>query len=103
MVFAAAIKTRTGNIAVIATVVAIATLIASCASGVAAPTSSPSGSVAPLPFRLPAQAELKASQKKVFVHYLPTFPISLDNKAPQLDYYDFTAATARRVVRSEPA
>jgi len=86
-----------------ATVVAIATLIASCASGVAAPTSSPSGSVAPLPFRLPAQAELKASQKKVFVHYLPTFPISLDNKAPQLDYYDFTAATARRVVRSEPA
>ncbi len=36
---------------------------------------------------LPSTAALRASPKKVFAHYLPTFNISLDNVAPTSDYY----------------
>jgi len=72
---------------VITGVVVIAGLLAACASGIVTPAPPPEP-VASLPFQLPPQAELKASPKKVFAHYLPTFPISLDNKEPQLDYYD---------------
>jgi hypothetical protein len=35
----------------------------------------------PLPFDMTSQTTLKASSKKVFAHYFPQFPISIDNKA----------------------
>lgn len=41
----------------------------------------------PLPFAMPAQATLRGSAKKVFAHYFTQFPISLDNKPSESDYY----------------
>jgi Glycosyl hydrolase family 71 len=41
----------------------------------------------PLPFELPAQSVLKGSAKKVFAHYFTPYPISLDDKAADADYY----------------
>ncbi len=40
-----------------------------------------------LPFAMPSAAELKASPRKVFAHYFPPFPISIDNKPSSSDYY----------------
>lgn len=48
--------------------------------------SSRAGSAA-LPFDLPTNATLKASNKKVFAHYFTPYPISLDNKVSTADYY----------------
>ncbi|MGW2148445.1 endo-1,3-alpha-glucanase family glycosylhydrolase [Nonomuraea bangladeshensis] len=41
----------------------------------------------PLPFTLPGTAALRASGKKVFAHYFTPYPVSLDNAAPENDYY----------------
>ncbi|MEV0201676.1 endo-1,3-alpha-glucanase family glycosylhydrolase [Nonomuraea sp. NPDC050691] len=41
----------------------------------------------PLPFTLASTSKLRASGKKVFAHYFPPYPISLDNQAPANDYY----------------
>ena len=41
----------------------------------------------PLPFDLPAQSILNASPKKVFAHYFTPYPISIDNKDSNIDYY----------------
>ncbi|SDK58967.1 endo-1,3-alpha-glucanase family glycosylhydrolase [Nonomuraea jiangxiensis] len=41
----------------------------------------------PLPFTLPGTAALRASGRKVFAHYFTPYPISLDNRAPDTDYY----------------
>jgi Glycosyl hydrolase family 71 len=41
----------------------------------------------PLPFDLPAQSILKSSPKKVFAHYFTPYPISIDNKDPNIDHY----------------
>ena len=41
---------------------------------------------APLPFDLPSAATLSASPRKAYAHYVPWFPVSIDNKVP--DYYD---------------
>ncbi|NUW37204.1 DNRLRE domain-containing protein [Nonomuraea sp. SMC257] len=41
----------------------------------------------PLPFTLASTSKLRASGKKVFAHYFPPYPISLDNQAPASDYY----------------
>ncbi len=40
-----------------------------------------------LPFTMPSQTALKASDKKVFAHYFPPYPKSLDNKEASVDYY----------------
>jgi hypothetical protein len=40
-----------------------------------------------LPFDMPASSTLAASPHKVFAHYLPVFPISLDNKPYDQDAY----------------
>ena len=50
-------------------------------------------SVSPLPFDLPSTATLRASPKKVFAHYVPSFPISLDNKPASSDYYTINYLT----------
>lgn len=39
------------------------------------------------PFDRPPLGELRAMPKKVFIHYFPTFPISIDNRHPSNDYY----------------
>jgi hypothetical protein len=49
--------------------------------------SAPSGSASALPFDMPSTATLRASKHKVFAHYMPVLPISLDNKPAASDYY----------------
>lgn len=39
------------------------------------------------PFDQPSIASLRTSKKKVFAHYFSQFPLSIDNKAPDSDYY----------------
>lgn len=41
----------------------------------------------PLPFDMPAPAELRASPRLVFAHYWPPLPVSIDNQDPAGDYY----------------
>ncbi|MEO8878601.1 MAG: glycoside hydrolase family 71 protein [Polyangiaceae bacterium] len=41
-----------------------------------------------LPFTMPSQSVLFASNKKVFAHYFYPYPLSLDNKASSADYYN---------------
>ncbi|GAA2212640.1 hypothetical protein GCM10009850_081020 [Nonomuraea monospora] len=41
----------------------------------------------PLPFTLASTSALRAAGKKVFAHYFPPYPISLDNAAAENDYY----------------
>jgi hypothetical protein len=48
---------------------------------------SASGTCNPLPVSLPAPSTLRASKKKVFAYYFPPFPVSVENKAPAVDYY----------------
>ncbi|MDP9433652.1 MAG: glycoside hydrolase family 71 protein [Actinomycetota bacterium] len=46
------------------------------------------GSATPaLPFDLPPPAQLRASERKVFAHYFPPLPVSLDNRPASKDYY----------------
>jgi hypothetical protein len=40
-----------------------------------------------LPYTPPAAAGVAASGKKVFAHYMPSMPVSIDNKAPASDYW----------------
>ena len=40
-----------------------------------------------LPFDLPSVGALRASPRKAFANWVPSLPISLDNKAPAVDYY----------------
>lgn len=40
-----------------------------------------------LPFDLPPIPELRSSEKKVFAHYFTPYPLSIDNEAPDRDYY----------------
>ncbi len=44
-------------------------------------------SMNPLPFDMPAGSTLSASSHKVFAHYFPVFPISMDNKPSGEDSY----------------
>jgi Glycosyl hydrolase family 71 len=41
-----------------------------------------------LPLTMPSADEVFASQKKVFAHYFPALPVSLDNAPPATDYYN---------------
>lgn len=41
----------------------------------------------PWPFDQPPVSSLRASEKKVFAHYFTQFPISIDNKQSDIDYY----------------
>ena len=56
------------------------------ARGTAVTASASSSSVA-LPFDLPAPSTLRASEKKVFAHYVSWAPLSLDDKEAEVDYY----------------
>lgn len=41
----------------------------------------------PLAFDMPSTSTLRASPKKVFAHYVPSLPVSIDNKEGGRDYY----------------
>lgn len=41
----------------------------------------------PWPFDPPPLKELRASSRRIFAHYFTPFPLSLDNKDPEKDYY----------------
>jgi hypothetical protein len=41
-----------------------------------------------MPFTMPDAAALFASHKKVFAHYFYPFPLSIDNRPPDQDYYN---------------
>jgi glycosyl hydrolase family 71 len=41
----------------------------------------------PLPFDLPSTETLRGSDRLVFAHYFTPYPISLDNRAADVDYY----------------
>jgi Glycosyl hydrolase family 71 len=53
----------------------------------------PTSAIAPapaavgLPFAVPSKATLQSSAHKVFAHYIPSLPISLDNEPAGSDYY----------------
>ncbi len=66
-----------------------AALVTSPAVGVLTGHAAPSAdsTAGPLPFDLPAPAALRASGKLVFANYVPALPVSIDNKAPESDYY----------------
>jgi hypothetical protein len=64
----------------------IADSSASSGSGVVFGRTVPSGEQY-LPMLLPSQDVLKSSPKKVFAHYFTQFPISIDNKPAESDYY----------------
>ncbi|HKG51602.1 MAG TPA: glycoside hydrolase family 71 protein [Actinomycetales bacterium] len=76
-------------------VLALAVPVAQSLPAAAATTSTTTTTVAAattvpapaLPFTPPAKSTLRASSKKVFAHYMPNLPISLDNQAPATDYY----------------
>lgn len=54
----------------------------------APPNKKPPAAVPPWPFDPPSLQVLRSSSKKVFAHYFPPIPISLDNKSPSQDYYN---------------
>ena len=53
----------------------------------AEPDSGDAGGLPWLAVDMPSQTVLKGSTHKVFAHYFPPFPISIDNKDASVDYY----------------
>ncbi|MCU1401054.1 MAG: hypothetical protein JWN62_4163 [Acidimicrobiales bacterium] len=53
----------------------------------AAPAGATAAPSAALPFDMPAADVLHGSPKKVFAHYMTTFPLSIDNAPSASDYY----------------
>jgi hypothetical protein len=58
----------------------ISTLLVSTTPAEAASTPS-------LPFDMPSTNSLRSSPKKIFANWVPSLPVSIDNKAPASDYY----------------
>jgi hypothetical protein len=61
--------------------------VAQDSTAVDAADASDTGGPAWLPVDMPSQAALKGSAHKVFAHYFPPFPISIDNLDASVDYY----------------
>lgn len=53
---------------------------------VTAPRATPSAEC--YPFDAPSTASLRASSKKVFAYYFPPYPVSIENRSPNQDYYN---------------
>ncbi|MDP9416879.1 MAG: DNRLRE domain-containing protein, partial [Actinomycetota bacterium] len=60
---------------------------AAIAAETASSTATATTTASPLAFDMPATSTLRASSRKVFAHYFPPLPISLDNQDPASDYY----------------
>jgi Glycosyl hydrolase family 71 len=70
-----------------ATVPSSSTAASSTSTATTRAAAAASGSAGALPFDMPSTATLRASRHKVFAHYMPVLPISLDNKPAAGDYY----------------
>lgn len=46
-----------------------------------------------LPFDMPSSSSLQSSPKKIFANWVPSLPVSIDNKAPSDDYYQVNYLT----------
>lgn len=97
---------RGGRRAVLAALLGLLLLVVAAGTGLALTTRSgstaqqvapgPTGSGAdvaadalraPLPFDIPSTARLRSSEHLVFAHYFTPYPLSLDNKTADEDYY----------------
>ncbi|HEY0802759.1 MAG TPA: glycoside hydrolase family 71 protein [Steroidobacteraceae bacterium] len=72
----------------ITVIAAIAATVATSPSANAAPVTAVDGGEACLPIAMPTADLLFKSPKRVFAHYIPTFPTSIDNKPSATDYYN---------------
>ena len=79
--------TRALTVAVVGCAVLLGVLAAVPAQAVAGDATSAATAVSPLAFDLPATTALRSSPKRVFAHYWPPLPVSLDNGDPATDYY----------------
>ena len=77
------------RVVALATAVAASTAVLTPAPEAAASTSSMAAATrtGALPFDLPSTSALRSSPRKAFANWVPSLPISLDNKAPTEDYY----------------
>lgn len=81
------------RVVALATAAAASTVVLTSApEASAAPSSSTSAMAAAtrtgaLPFDLPSTSALRSSPRKAFANWVPSLPISLDNKNPSDDYY----------------
>ena len=66
---------------------ALAVLLLPAMSGSTTRANTAAAATPLLPFDLPAASVLRASPRKVFVHWVPSLPISLDNQPASVDYY----------------
>lgn len=64
----------------------IAAVVVPAAPAEAAPTTW-------LPFDQPSTSSLRSSPKKIFANWVPSLPVSIDNKAPSADYYQVNYLT----------
>jgi Glycosyl hydrolase family 71 len=67
---------------------AAVTTAAAPATAAATSTTSSNNGDACLPLTMPSATALFSSTKKVFAHYFYPFPLSIDNQAPTVDYYE---------------
>jgi hypothetical protein len=74
-------------LALLALAVPFAQAVPATAATTTTPVATAADAAPALPFTMPAKTTLRASSKKVFAHYMPSLPVSLDNKASDVDYY----------------
>ena len=77
------------RVVALATAAAASTIVLTPAPEAAASTSSMAAATrtGALPFDPPSASALRATPRKAFANWVPSLPISLDNKAPTEDYY----------------
>src|SRR3712207_9317405 len=78
---------RSGLLLFATLALAAAGLSAPRSAQAADPISVPTYSPSTMPFVPPSTAELRASPRKAFAHYMPSLPVSIDNRAAAVDYY----------------
>lgn len=72
------ISTRSASILIVLTTLATVLL---------QPTRAEAATTTWLPFDMPSASSLQSSSKKIFGNWVPSLPVSMDNKAPSSDYY----------------
>ena len=75
-------RARTGRVVGLLTALALTAGLGQVLPAAPAQAATTVTPVAPLPFDPPSTASLRTSPKKVFAHYLPSLPVSLDNQRP---------------------
>jgi hypothetical protein len=72
----------------ITAIAAISATVATIPAANATPVTAVNSGEACLPIAMPTADSLFKSPKRVFAHYIPTFPTSIDNKPSAVDYYN---------------